>query len=134
MLRNAIKILVFAGFLAMLMTAIRLYLIEPDEVARSCTADAGQWRCRVRDLLVQGFVHHLYGAVSLIAAVLAWLSGFAALAVLAMIAGMAGAVLYDFDLAGLGLLIGALSLMRYLSHRQLSRQQPAASDQQTAAQ
>lgn len=129
MLRNAIKILLFAAVLAVAMQAIRLLLVEPDEVARSCVAQAGQWFCPMRDFVVQGFVHKWYGTVSLIAAVLAWLGGWAVCAVLAMITGMAGVVLYDFDMAALGLLLGALLLMRHAS-----REQAAAADCQTAAQ
>ena len=98
--------LLFAAVLAGAMQAVRLQLIEPDQVAQGCLRQT-QWHCYVRDIAIQGFVRHLYGPISVIAAVLAWWVG-RWLAVPAMLAGMAGVVLYDFDWSALGLLLGAL--------------------------
>lgn len=109
---RVLKVLLFAVALAALMQTIRLLLVEPDEVAKACLADATAWRCRLRDLVIQGFARNLYGPISVIAALLAWLGGLRSFAVLAMVAGMAGAVLYSFDLAAVGLLLGALLLAR----------------------
>jgi hypothetical protein len=94
------------------MQAIRLLLIEPENMAAACEMNAAQWHCLLRDVAIQGFARHLYGPISLAAALLAWLSGFRILAMLAMAFGMAGAVLYDFELAALGLLLGALLLVQ----------------------
>jgi hypothetical protein len=106
------KVLLFAAVLTALMQAIRLLLVEPDEMAQACAVNAAQGSCRVRDLAIQGFARHLYGPISIAAALLGWLGGIRLFAVLAMVAGMAGAVLYDFELAALGLLLGALLLAR----------------------
>ncbi len=113
MVYRVIQVLLLAAALAGLMQAIRLLLIEPDEMALACAAAAQQWQCQLRDLAIQGFVKHLYGPISIIAALLALLGGIWLFAVLAMLAGMAGVVLYDFDLAAVGLLLSAL----YLVHR-----------------
>jgi hypothetical protein len=111
MWKRVIKVLVFAAVLAAIMQAIRLLIIEPDEMAALCEVSK-PWSCQLRDLAVQGFARHLYGPISIAAAVLAWLTGIRALAVLAMLSGMAGAVLYDFELSAAGLLLGALLLAR----------------------
>lgn len=112
MLYRVIKVMLFAAVLAAVMQCIRLLLVEPDEMARACLLNPQQWHCQLRTLAIQGFVRHLYGPVSLIAALLAWLGGIRLFAMLAMLAGMAGVVLYDFDLAALGLMLGALLLVR----------------------
>lgn len=111
MLYRVLKVLLFAAALTAAMQAIRLLLIEPEDMAQACVLNAAQWQCRVRDLAIQGFARHLYGPISMAAALLGWLGGIRVFAVLAMVAGMAGAVLYDFDVAGLGLLLGTLLLV-----------------------
>ena len=120
-MRHALFILLFAAVLAGLMFAVRVLLIEPDEVALACTQLPRLWHCQLRDLLIQGFVRNLYGYVSVLAMVIGWLSGLRVFSVLAMMAGVAGVVLYDFDLAAVGLLLAALQLMR-------TAQWPQASD------
>lgn len=112
MLYRVFKVMLFAAVLAAAMQSIRLLLVEPDEMAQACMLDAQQWHCQLRMLAINGFVRHLYGPVSLIAALLAWLGDIRVFALLAMLAGMAGVVLYDFDLAALGLMLGALLLVR----------------------
>lgn len=112
MLHRVIRVMLFAAVLAAAMQCIRLLLIEPDEMAQVCLLNAQQWHCQLRTLAINGFVRHLYGPVSLVAALLAWLGGIRLFAMLAILAGMAGVVLYDFDLAALGLMLGALLLVR----------------------
>jgi hypothetical protein len=112
MLQRVLKVLLFAVVLTAIMQAIRLLLVEPDEMAQLCSVNAAQWQCRIRDLAIQGFARHLYGPVSVAAGLLAWLGGIRLFAILAMVAGTAGVVLYDFELAALGLMLGALLLAR----------------------
>jgi hypothetical protein len=107
-----VKVLVFALALAAAMQAIRLLLVEPADVASACVINAQQWHCKLRMLAINGFARHLYGPISLGAALLAWMGAIRLFAVLAMIAGMAGAVLYDFNLSALGMMLGALLLVR----------------------
>ena len=111
MLQRVLKVLLFAAVLTAVMQAIRLLLIEPDEMAQLCAVNAAQWQCRIRDLAIQGFARHLYGPVSVAAGLLAWLGGIRLFAMLAMLAGTAGVVLYDFELSALGLMLGALLLV-----------------------
>jgi hypothetical protein len=112
MLYRVFKVMLFAAVLAAAVQSIRLLLVEPDEMAQACMLDAQQWHCQLRMLAIKGFVRHLYGPVSLIAALLAWLGDIRLFAMLAMLAGMAGVVLYDFELSALGLMLGALLLVR----------------------
>jgi hypothetical protein len=112
MWNRVLKVLLFAAALAALMQAIRLLLVEPDEMAQTCLVDATQWPCQIRNLAIQGFARHLYGPISIATALLAWLGGIRVFAVLAMLSGMAGMVLYDFELAALGFTLGALLLAR----------------------
>lgn len=126
MLRDALKILLFAAALAAVLLTVRLRLVEPDEMAAACAASAAPWYCTVRTLAIQGFVHHGYGYVSVAAALFAWLGSSRAGAVLALAAGMAGVVLYDFELAAPGLMAGALLLMRRAGGTRGAEQQAAA--------
>lgn len=112
MLYRVLKVMLFAAALTAVMQAIRLLLVEPDEMAQACAANAQTWQCQLRMLAINGFARHIYGPVSVCAALLAWLGGIRLFAVLAMMAGMAGVVLYDFELAALGLMLGAMLLVR----------------------
>jgi len=112
MWNRVFKVVLFAALLTGIIQAIRLLLIEPEGVAQACALDASPWHCQLRALIVAGFAHHLYGPVSLVAALLAWVSGLRVLAALAMLSGMAGMVLYTFDIAALGFVLGALQLAR----------------------
>ncbi len=122
-----LKVLLFATALAAAMQAIRLRLVEPDAVAQACTLNGLQWQCRLRTLVVNGFAHQLYGPISLIAAVLAWVGGIRVFAVLGMLAGMAGMAMWNFELSALGFLLGALLLAS-------GRSEPPVIEQQTQSQ
>ena len=112
--KRACYVLLFAAALAGIAAAIRYLLIEPDEMGARCTVErmTASGLCRLRGWAIQGFARHLYGPISLATAVLGWIGDSAYLAVLAMIVGMCGVVLYDFDIAAVGLLLGALLLVR----------------------
>jgi hypothetical protein len=124
MWNRVLKVLLFAAALAALMQAIRLLLVEPDEMAQTCLVDATQWPCQIRNLAIQGFARHLYGPISIAAALLAWLGGIRVFAVVAMLSGMAGMVLYDFELAALGFTLGALLLARDAGSSDASANEP----------
>jgi len=112
MWNRVFTVLLFAALLTAIMQAVRLLLIEPAGIAQACALDASPWHCQLRALVVAGFAHHLYGPISLVAALLGWVSGLRVLAALAMLSGMAGMVLYTFDIAALGFVLGALQLVR----------------------
>lgn len=94
------------------MLSVRMYIVEPEVVARACEANQAGWRCMVREYAVAGFLNNGFGLTALIAAALATVARSRWLALIAILAGVAGAVLYTFELSGVGLLLGALVWVR----------------------
>jgi len=97
------------------MLAVRFYLVEPEAVAAACTANNEGWRCALREFAVAGFLSNAFGMTALIAGAVATLIRWRVVALLAMLSGIAGAVLYTFELSGVGLLLGALVWVRRAS-------------------
>ncbi len=111
--RPIARVLLATVLFYLLATVVRTRLIEPDAVARLCTAaSAGPAWCAIRQALVMGFVHNAYGWLSVGAALLAAVTGWRGLAWAGLLAGVFGGVLYRFDPAGAGLLLAALVLAR----------------------
>lgn len=126
MFKRAIPVLLLSAALAAVMLAIRFLLVEPDEMGVRCSVgQVVSLTCRLRGWAIQGFAQHLYGPISVGAALLGWIGGSTYLSVLAMIVGMAGVVLYDFDIAGVGFLLGTLFLV-YRPAAKAEPQQPHA--------
>lgn len=119
---HALKVIAIAAAIGVLMTALRLLLIEPDEVAVACLKQVTQGQCLLRDWLILGFVKHWFSYFSLATAALAWLTGRREFAMLAIASGMMSVVLYDFERAAPGLLLGCLSLMHSWSRRSVLQQ------------
>lgn len=113
MYRSVLKVFLIGALSAAALLAIRFLLIEPDEMARECLAHSGSLECNLRNAAIYGFSRHLFGPISLVAAVLAAIGALRPFAILAMVAGMAGVVLYDFELSAVGLLLGALLYLRF---------------------
>lgn len=118
MRKRVLFILLFAAVLAGAFAILRYQVIEPEGVAAWCSSERTEpLLCRLRATAIQGFARHLYGPIAMALAILGWIGGSRYLAVLAMIVGMAGAMLYDFEFAGAGLLLGAMLLAYGLSDR-----------------
>lgn len=101
-------LLLMVGSTTALLLACRFYWVQPEVVAQACLAGELSWRCAVREVVVAGFVHNAFGWTALLTGILATVARWRWLAVLAIVAGVAGAVLYTFELSGIGLLLGAL--------------------------
>ena len=112
MLRTILHIFLITTLTAVAFLAIRFLIVEPDEVAAACAAQATAFSCKIRSAAIFGFSRHLFGPISLVAAALAWVGAMRLFAVIAMMTGIAGMVLYDFDLAGFGMLLGAVLYAR----------------------
>jgi hypothetical protein len=108
-----LSLLVIVAIATGIMLAVRWYIVEPEPIALACAASNSGWRCLVREYAVLGFLRNVFGMSSLIAAVLATVAGSRWLALLAILSGVAGAVLYTFELSGVGLLLGALVWVRH---------------------
>lgn len=105
-------VLLIVSVTSALMWAARQFLVQPESLAAACAAGQGGWQCWLREQLVLGFTRNVFGMTALIAGVLATVSRWRSLAVLAIVAGVAGAMLYRYELAGAGLLLGGLVLLR----------------------
>jgi hypothetical protein len=105
-------VILVVGVTSALMWAARQFLVQPESLAAACAAGQGGWQCWLREQLVLGFTRNVFGMTALVAGVLATVSRWRILAVLAIVSGVAGAMLYRYELAGAGLLLGALVLLR----------------------
>jgi hypothetical protein len=102
---------------AMAAAWLRYGLIESSVIGQACSAvEAPAW-CRWRQLLVLGFLHHVYGIAALAVAALALWRRLLWLAWLAAAFGMFALELYDVEAGALALLIGSLRLLRLQSRQ-----------------
>jgi hypothetical protein len=98
-------------------TALRRWLIEPPAIAHLC--DPAPWAgwCAPRMLLIRSFLDQQIGWLALAAGVAATVMRHRGVAQVALIAGCAGLVLYSYEPAAVGGLLGALVLARVRSPR-----------------
>jgi len=101
-------LLVLVGLAA---AGLRYGLIEPPSMAQLCTAAQAPAWCALRQALVLGFLHDVYGVIALVAAVLALLRRSRALAWLAAALGAVALQLYNYEPGALALLVGCLRLV-----------------------
>lgn len=91
---------------------LRIGLIEQPLLADLCTRAAPPWWCGLRQALVLGFLHGVYGWLALAALALAWLRRAHALAALAAALGAFALVLYCPESGAFALLAGCLRLVQ----------------------
>lgn len=90
---------------------LRYGLIEPRGLAELCaTTQAPGW-CPLRQALVLGFLHEVYGIAALAVTALALLRRSRALAWLAAALGALALQLYNYEPGALALLLGCLRLL-----------------------
>ena len=129
--RDAVTALLVFVIALVVAAGLRYRLIEPADMAHACAADASAAFCWLRGWLVQGFQHQEPGWIAAIAGLIGWilaprgaisgptsrrlarLSGLLALAFAAI-----GLMLYSFDPAALGLVLGIIALTRVAAARQ----------------
>jgi hypothetical protein len=92
--------------------ALRLLAIEPAAIAHACDPAPWAGACAPRSLLLRSFVNQEIGWVSFAAGVLATALRGRRLATFALAAGGAGLVLYSYEPAAVGALLGLLVLAR----------------------
>ncbi len=102
------------AILAMLALAfwIRNQLIEQDELGFFCDGGGMTLTCKIRWLIVQSFNHFGLGYFGLFLGLLAAVTRSGFIALLASLVSMSGLVLYNWDFAGVGFLLGVLTLAR----------------------
>ncbi|GAB3780061.1 hypothetical protein [Dyella agri] len=101
-------LIVLAGLAAVW---LRYGLIEPPAMAQICTAAQVPAWCTLRQALVSGFLHDVYGIAAILVAALALLRRAPALAWLAAALGAVALQLYNYEPGALALLIGCLRLV-----------------------
>jgi len=100
---------------------VRYGLVEREDLGLLCDSPAAPWWCSVRLLVIQAFLHDVFGLSSVaLAAGAAWRRS-GAVAVLAVAVGTIGMVLYGFTWSGIGVLGGALVLARLQGQWQQQR-------------
>lgn len=105
------------------MLCVRYQLVEPEEIAQACAVHDEGWRCVGRGFFVFGFLHNIYGWTALLTGAFATITRWRWLGAIAMLAGVAGAVLFTFELSGVGLLLGALVWARSPAYAIHTREQ-----------
>lgn len=115
--RSGLSWLAGAGlFLALVIggtLAARYRLIEPTAFAAACERHAGPWAgCLLRKVLVLLFVKNIAGMASTVLGVWCTITRSRGLAVAALSFGAISMVLYRFDSAVIGVLLGLLLLAR----------------------
>lgn len=119
---RAILRIAATGVLAFAVAAtVRYGLIEREDLGLLCQSDSPPWWCALRLLVIQAFIHDVFGLSSVALAALAAWRRSAVAAVLAVAIGTFGMVLYGFTWSGAGVLGGALVLARLQGQWQQQR-------------
>lgn len=92
--------------------ALRHLAIEPAAIAHACDPAPWQGACALRSTVIRLFVNQEVGWLALALSVAATVLRGARLATLAVAAGTAGLVLYSYEPAAVGALLGLLVLRR----------------------
>lgn len=92
--------------------ALRLYAIEPSHIGHACDPSPWSGWCAARTALIMTFRFQEIGWAALAAGIAATLLRRAWLGQLALALGFIGLVLYSYEPAAVGALLGALVLFR----------------------
>ncbi|HYF59646.1 MAG TPA: hypothetical protein VEA81_11895 [Burkholderiaceae bacterium] len=92
--------------------ALRHFAVEPEAIAHACDPAPWTGACALRTALITTFVNQEVGWLALAAGALATVLRGPRLALLALACGAAGLVLYSYEPAGVGALLGLLVLAR----------------------
>lgn len=90
---------------------LRYGLIEPPAMAELCTAAQAPAWCALRQALVTGFLHDMYGIAAIAVAALSLLRRSRTLAWLAAALGAFALQFYNYEPGALALLVGCLRLV-----------------------
>jgi hypothetical protein len=91
---------------------LRVYAIEPSHIGHACDLSPWSGWCAARTALIMAFRFQELGWAALAAGIAATLLRRAWLGQLALALGLAGLVLYSYEPAAVGALLGALVLFR----------------------
>lgn len=91
---------------------LRVGLIEPEAFGHLCAGGGAPWWCGPRGLLIGTLHAGVLGAGAVVFGVLGAFRRRSAFAVAAAALGASGLLLYDVEIGAVGLLLGALVLVR----------------------
>ncbi len=91
---------------------VRSNLIEINELSFFCDGGGQTLQCKIRSLIVLSFNHLGLGYLALFLGTLAAVTRSGFVGLLASMVGMAGLILYCWDFAAVGFLLGVLTLAR----------------------
>ena len=112
LLRSLLVLVVTVALAYGFALGLRFGLVERDDLGAYCEVATPAWWCAVRILVIRGFLHGVYGYVSIVLAGLASWRRSAGLAYGGLVVGTLGMVLYDFTWSGVGVVASALVLAR----------------------
>lgn len=104
----AISVAIAAAVAALL----RVYVVEPEEMAHICGAAAAPWWCTLRAAVIAAFATHALGVAAIAAGGIAIVTRRSGAALAAACLGVAGLVLYAVEAGAFGFLLGVLALAR----------------------
>lgn len=90
----------------------RNHLIEQNELGFFCDGGGDGLTCKIRWLIVQSFNHFGFGYFGLFLGGLAVVTRSGTIGLWAALVSMAGLFFYNWDFAGVGFLLGVLTLAR----------------------
>lgn len=99
--------------------ALRVFVIEPSYIGHACDPEPWSGWCAARTALIMTFRFEEIGWVALVLGMLATFLRRAWLGQSALALGLAGLVLYSYEPAVIGALLGALVIFRPLPDRQI---------------
>lgn len=119
--RAIVRIAAAGGIAYVAAAAVRYGLIEREDLGLLCQGAGPPWWCSVRLLIIQAFLHDVFGLSAVALAALAVWRRSVLAATLAVVVGTVGMVLYGFTWSGVGVLGGALVLARLQGQWQQDR-------------
>ena len=105
--------------------ALRVFVIEPSQIGHACDLDPWSGWCAARTALIMTFRFEEIGWAALAFGVLATFLRRPWLGQLALALGLAGLVLYSYEPAVIGALLGALVLFRPRPRQRIRAESPA---------
>jgi hypothetical protein len=108
----AVRGLAIAVVVGLVAWALRAFAIEPAAIAHACDPAPWQGACAARTALLRTFVHQEIGWLAFAAGAVATVLRAPPAATVALAAGAAGLVLYSYEPAAVGALLGLLVLVR----------------------
>jgi hypothetical protein len=111
-MKNPVGAAVLVAIAAAVAALLRVYVVEPEELAHLCGAAGAPWWCALRAAVIAAFATHALGVAAIAAGGIAIMTRRSGAALAAACLGVAGLVLYAVEAGAFGFLLGVLALAR----------------------